>query len=357
MPRETQSSHVPAPDRRRFARQIIDWQRKYGRHDLPWQVSRDPYAIWLSEVMLQQTQVTAVIPYYQRFLAAFPNCAALAATPLEDVMRHWSGLGYYSRARNLHRTAKIICECYGGEFPRAPSEIAALPGIGRSTAAAIAAFAFGATAAILDGNVKRVLSRAFGVEGDPASAVRERTLWQLAEQLLPSADVATYTQGLMDLGATVCVRRAAKCDLCPLAGQCVAKQSGRVDEFPSPRIRKPQPVRETAMLLIFQKGQVLVEKRPPTGIWGALWSLPEVEVGADAESICRERFGLAISAVTELPVLMHGFTHFSLRIHPLRIDARPASSTLREPGLMWIAPEDVEKAALPTPVKRLLRTP
>jgi len=337
-----------------FARRIVAWQRDHGRHDLPWQRSRDPYAIWVSEVMLQQTQVTAVIPYYLRFLERFPDIAALAAAPLDDVMRLWSGLGYYSRARNLHGAACVMSERHAAEFPRAVEDIAALPGIGRSTAAAIAALAFGERRAILDGNVKRVLCRYFGIEGDPATSAVERRLWSIAEALAPARDIEIYTQGLMDLGATVCIRRGAKCDACPVRPGCEALRSGRVDELPAPRVRKTLPERTTAMLLLLHKGEILLEKRPPTGIWGGLWSLPEAEIDADPASICRDRFGAEPRQCTPLPALNHGFTHFRLRIHPVRIDVARARKQSSEPGHIWLALDDARGAALPVPVRRIL---
>ena len=334
---------------------IIAWQRVHGRNDLPWQKDRDPYAIWVSEVMLQQTQVAAVIPYYRRFLERFPDCAALAAAPLDEVLQHWSGLGYYSRARNLHAAARIVVDRHGGHLPRAIEEIAALPGVGRSTAAAIAAFAFGARHAILDGNVRRVFSRLFGIEGDLTKAGPQRALWELAERLMPAQHIESYTQGLMDLGATVCVRRKPKCSACPLVGRCVAHASDRVDELPQPRARKALPLRETVMLLLLHKAHVLLERRPPTGIWGALWSLPEVAPQGDAAEICRTRFGIAAASLTRLASIEHGFTHFRLRIHPLRVEVHALDPQAAEPGHIWLPLAEAIGAAIPVPVRRILR--
>jgi len=347
---------MSALQRRRFARKIIAWQREHGRHSLPWQKNRDPYAIWLSEVMLQQTQVSAVIPYYERFLERFPSCAALAAAPLDEVMRLWSGLGYYSRARNLHRAARIVVERYGGEFPHSRAAIAELPGIGRSTAAAIAAFAYGARHALLDGNVKRVLSRVFAIEAAATQAELEGSLWSLAERLVPADGIEAYSQGLMDLGATVCLSRRAKCTRCPLVRDCMAYRSGRVDELPMARVRKALPQRDTVMLLLQHNGQVLLEKRPPSGIWGALWSLPELAPQEDPETICRERFGVSAAIFTELPSIDHGFTHFRLRIRPVRIDVGRLHPRACEPERMWVPLTEVFGAALPVPVKRILRS-
>ena len=340
----------------RIADLVIAWQRTHGRNDLPWQGRRDPYAIWISEVMLQQTQVAAVIPYYRRFLERFPDCAALAAAPLDEVMRYWSGLGYYSRARNLHKAAQTITARFQGQFPRSIDAIAALPGIGRTTAAAIAAFAFGARHPILDGNVKRVFARVFGIEGDLTKAAGQTRLWALAERLLPQNDMETYIQGLMDLGATVCLRRKAKCTQCPLAALCAAHESGRVDEIPQPRSRKSLPLRETTMLVLFHKAQVLLERRPPAGIWGALWSLPELGIDRDPEQTCRERFGVSAASWRNLPSIEHGFTHFRLRIHALRVDVRSLSPQAGEPGRVWLPLCEAIGAAIPAPVRRILMT-
>ena len=346
---------MTTPAAHRVASLIIAWQRVHGRNDLPWQKNRDPYAIWIAEVMLQQTQVAAVIPYYRRFLDRFPDCRALAAAPLDEVLQHWSGLGYYSRARNLHKAARLIVESCEGNFPRTIEAIAALPGVGRSTAAAIAAFGFGARHAILDGNVKRVFSRLFGIEGDLTKAARQRALWELAESLLPAEQIESYTQGLMDLGATVCLRRKPKCTACPLVKQCAAHASDRVDELPQPRARKALPLRETVMLLLLHKAQVLLERRPPAGIWGALWSLPEVAPEGDAEKICRTRFGVAAASLTRLASIEHGFTHFRLRIHPLRVEVHALDPHAGEPGHIWLPLTEAIGAAIPVPVRRILR--
>jgi A/G-specific adenine glycosylase len=245
-----------------FARTLIRWQRSHGRNDLPWQGTRDPYAIWLAEIMLQQTQVATVVPYYQRFRTRFPDIASLAAADEDEVLRLWSGLGYYSRARNLHRAAQTVVAQHGGRFPRELAEIEALPGIGRSTAAAIAGFAFGARAAILDGNVKRVLARHFAVEGHPGERAVEQRLWALAESLLPAADIEPYIQGLMDLGATVCTARAPQCERCPVRAACAAFAQNRVGELPAPRPRRAVPHRRTAMLVLRRGDDVLLQKRP-----------------------------------------------------------------------------------------------
>jgi A/G-specific adenine glycosylase len=313
----------------RFASALIAWQRRHGRSNLPWQGTREPYRIWLSEVMLQQTQVAAVIPYYRRFLARFPDVSALARAAEDEVLALWAGLGYYARGRNLHAAAKLIA---ANGFPGTQREIEALPGVGRSTAAAIAAFAFGERAAILDGNVKRVLSRCFGVAD-------EKALWPLAESLLPRKGIERYTQALMDLGATVCTRNRPRCGDCPVARSCVAKAEDRIHELPAPRARKPLPQREVTWLVLRHGGAVLLEKRPSSGIWGGLWCFPEA--GKDAKG-------------TLLEPLEHGFTHFRLRIRPLLREVAKRAPGVEAPGRLWLDLEDAARAAIPTPVRKLI---
>ncbi len=335
-----------------FAARLIAWQRRHGRHDLPWQGTRDPYRIWVAEIMLQQTQVSSAIPYYERFLARFPDVAELAAAQEDEVLKYWSGLGYYARARNLHAAARVLMTRHGGSFPRRPEEIAALPGIGRSTAAAIAAFAFGTRAAILDGNVKRVLARAFGVEGFPGDKRVENRLWALAESLLPARDIEAYTQGLMDLGATLCTRARARCEACPLEQTCIARQRGLVDSLPTPRPRRALPERETAMLILRRGPEVLLEKRPRRGLWGGLWSLPEPGPETVLAPYLADRFGVRARRVFRLAPLIHGFTHFRLLIRPLLIDVEGRGDAV--PGALWLMLGDAQRAAIPTPVRTLL---
>jgi A/G-specific adenine glycosylase len=339
-----------------FSQYVIAWQRLHGRHDLPWQSMRDPYAIWVSEIMLQQTQVAAVIPYYLRFMACFPDIPSLAGAEEDEVLRHWSGLGYYSRARNLHAAAQVVMEQHGGVFPRQLDAIQALPGIGRSTAAAIAVFSFGQRQAILDGNVKRVLTRFFAVAGWPGQPAVEKQLWSLAGDLLPETAIEAYTQGLMDLGATLCTRSNPACSACPLHSECVACRKGLAGELPTPKPRKALPQRETTMLLLLDGNEILLEKRPPTGIWGGLWSLPEVAEGEDAQASARHRFGLETELLPALPVFAHTFTHFRLHITPqlLRIVRRRPEA--RGPGVVWLDRSEALGAAIPTPVRKLLNT-
>ena len=337
-----------------FAAKIVAWQKKHGRHDLPWQGTRDPYAIWLAEIMLQQTQVATVIPYYNRFLARLPDVTALAAAPLDEVMRLWSGLGYYSRARNLHRAAQAVMSAHGGRFPRRYEEIAALPGVGRSTAAAICAFAFGQRRAILDGNVKRVLARVRGIKGYPGEKKVSDRLWLEAERLLPRRNVEAYTQGLMDLGATVCTRRKPRCDACPLRTDCIAVRRGWVGKLPGPRPNKPLPHKSTVMLVLTRGGEVLLEKRPPAGIWGGMWCLPEAAHKADIAATCLKRFGARVIEIETLPRIAHGFTHFKLDIRPLRLRVSALVPNAAEPGVVWLPLEEARGAAIPAPVRKIL---
>jgi len=338
-----------------FAARVSAWQRRHGRRDLPWQGARDPYRIWVSEIMLQQTQVATVIPYFERFMARFPDVEALARASEEEVMRHWSGLGYYARARNLHRGAQEVVARHGGRFPATAAEVEALPGIGRSTAAAILAFSSGARLAILDGNVKRVLARHFGVEGavDSASVLRE--LWTLAESLLPARGIETYTQGLMDLGATVCGRSRPDCAACPVRDTCVALRDGRVAELPGRRPARAARVREIAMLVVVSGGEVLLEKRPGSGIWGGLWSLPEAPPSLDPVAHAAKAMGVRAVAAEALPPFRHAFTHFTLAVTPWLLRTGHRAARAREPsGSTWLALGEVRSAALPAPVKRLL---
>lgn len=337
-----------------FSLCIIDWQKVNGRHDLPWQNTRDPYAIWVSEIMLQQTQVSAVVGYYLRFMQRFPDIATLAGASQEDVLQYWSGLGYYSRARNLHAAAQKIMHEHSGEFPEFIDAIMTLPGIGRSTAAAIAAFAFSHNGAILDGNVKRVLARCFGIEGWPGEPSVEKKMWQLAEALLPKQGIEAYTQGLMDLGATLCARKPA-CIRCPLHDVCIAYQDGKAHLLPSPKPRKPVPQRETVMLMLLSGNEILLQKRPQTGIWGGLWSLPEMGVTENTGELAKQRFGLETEVLPALPQMMHAFTHFTLKITPQPLLIRSKTRQLVEPGWVWLDLEDAADAALPAPVKKLLQ--
>ena len=343
----TSRQNLTAPDP--FTEQLIAWQKIAGRHDLPWQRTRDPYRIWLSEIMLQQTQVSTVIPYYARFLESFPDVLALASAPIEAVIEHWAGLGYYARARNLHRCAQRIAAVHGGQFPDSVDELAALPGIGRSTAAAIGAFAFGRRAAILDGNVKRVLCRQFGVEGFPGSTAIDRRLWALAESLLPDGDIEVYTQGLMDLGATLCTRSRPRCADCPVAVGCIARRDGRRGGLPTAKSRAAVPERPSTFVLFTDGQRVLFERRPPAGLWGGLLVPPEGEPAAVAA-----RLGLEIGAMQSLPPLKHAFTHFRLTLLPVLCRVQPATQ-VAEIGFEWVEIARAAGAGVPTPIRKLIR--
>jgi A/G-specific adenine glycosylase len=326
-----------------FAARVVRWQRRHGRHGLPWQDSPDAYRRWLSEVMLQQTQVATVIPYFERFVARFPDVASLAAATEEDVLALWSGLGYYARGRNLHRAAREVVKRFGGTFPVGYDDLVSLPGVGRSTAAAIAAFAAGERRAILDGNVKRVIARHAGIGGDPSSSTVLAALWAAAEARLPVRGLPAYTQGMMDLGATVCLVRNPHCDACPVRSDCIAVNEERVAELPGRKKRAARTRRRTAMLVAIKHGEVLLVKRPSPGIWGGLWSLPEV-----AESAVPR-------GARKLPSFEHAFTHFTLEVQPWRIDAPRAAPIVAEGGALWLPLSELDGAALPAPVKKLLR--
>ena len=337
-----------------FARRVVAWQREHGRHGLPWQGTRDAYRIWLSEIMLQQTQVATVIPYYQRFLARFPDVAALAAAPEDDVLSLWSGLGYYARARNLHRAARQVVERCGGVFPTSFDALHELPGIGRSTAAAIAAFASGERRAILDGNVRRVLARHAAVEGDPTSTAAMAELWSHAEQRLPMDSIEQYTQGMMDLGADICAIRKPACLVCPVAEDCQARLQDRVQELPGRRVRAPARRKRIAMLVVMSNGEVLLEKRPPAGIWGGLWSLPEADAEAKPAEVLATQWGMQAASVDALAPFEHAFTHYTLEALPWRISVKAGCRIAADKRATWLPFAELPGAALPSPVRKLL---
>lgn len=353
---------------------IVRWQREHGRHDLPWQGTRDPYRIWVSEIMLQQTQVAAVIGYYERFITRFPDLATLAAADVDEVMRLWSGLGYYSRARNLHACARRLVTEHGGKFPASGQALSALPGIGRSTGAAIAVFAYGVREPILDGNVRRVLCRFFAVPGYPGHGPVERRLWEIAERELGTTALEDYTQGLMDLGATLCTRSRPACLRCPIARRCAARAEGRTAELPAPRPRRAIPVRAATMLVLRRGDDVLLERRPPTGIWGGLWSLPQCDADPAAEPAGNAGLALPLDLAARghdeiarelLPRFEHVFTHFRLRVQPVLVSvaartraaagAGQGERARDAPGEIWMPLADLDAAGLPAPVKSLLR--
>ncbi len=341
-----------------LAAQVVRWQEAHGRNHLPWQNTRDAYRVWLSEIMLQQTLVATVLEYYTRFLARFPDVRQLAAAPQDEVLALWSGLGYYSRARNLHRCAQIVVHQHGGEFPRTVDELAALPGIGRSTAGAIAAFCFGVRAPILDANVRRVLTRVLGFGADLAEAKNERALWQQAEALLPRQDLShampRYTQGLMDLGAGICLPRNPNCLLCPLQEACVARRDGNPQDYPV-RTRKLKRSAQAWWLLLRQdgEGRLWLERRPPIGIWAGLYCPPVY----DSRAALDEALQLHASCdARDLPAFTHVLTHRDLHLHPvLARDATPRPDAhCAEQQSGWFAPAQWPALGLPAPVRKLL---
>jgi len=336
-----------------LAAPVVHWFEQHGRKNLPWQADPSPYRVWISEIMLQQTQVATVIPYYQRFMASFPDVGALAAAELDDVLHHWSGLGYYARARNLHKTAVILRDDYNGDFPQAIDDVEALPGIGRSTAGAILALSRGQRHPILDGNVKRVLARYFVVEGWPGKSSVARKLWDLAEEHTPSDNVAAYTQAMMDLGATVCTRTRPDCSNCPLNSGCKAHAIGCETRYPGKKPKKEKPRRSTHMILVRREERVYLERRPPAGIWGGLYSFPELRSVSDVEPWCERVFGSAPNRISECEVLSHSFTHFDLDIYPLEVDVDVSCVCDSDQGL-WYAPRSPRQVGLAAPVQALI---
>jgi A/G-specific adenine glycosylase len=339
-----------------FAQRLLAWFSVHGRHTLPWQINPTPYRVWVSEVMLQQTQVATVIPYYMRFMARFPDIDTLAAAPLDEVLHLWTGLGYYARARNLQTCAKVLAAQHGGGFPNRLEEVMALPGIGRSTAGAILALSRGQRHPILDGNAKRVLARAFGIAGDPSSKTVLKVLWQQAEVCTPDQDVAAYTQAIMDLGATVCTRARPACTLCPMNTCCVAAIEGRQMELPGRKLKRHRPSRE-ATLLIAQIGSngstaVLLERRPNSGLWGGLWSPPQFPNESDALAWCARELGEAKESQALSPI-DHAFTHFDLRLKPLLVRGRQKLTVLDAEDRLWYQLDAPPRIGLPQPILQL----
>jgi A/G-specific adenine glycosylase len=347
---------MPAPPT--LSERLLEWFQEHGRKDLPWQHPATPYRVWVSEIMLQQTQVQTVIPYFERFIAQFPRVQKLAAAPVDEVLHLWSGLGYYARARNLHRAAAMVAGEHDGELPETLEALMALPGIGRSTAAAVLALSHGRRHAILDGNVKRVLCRYHAIEGWPNASGVARRLWSIAEAHTPSDNVSAYTQAIMDLGATVCTRSQPRCEHCPLESDCLALAEGRESELPERKSRKESPLRETVFVVVRDpRGRVLLERRPPAGVWGGLWSFPECEASSDVDVWVQTQLGLEATRVQHLESMRHTFSHFRLQIAPVLVSVDGAASTsmLRDDARMrWYDPDDPERLGLAAPVSRLL---
>ena len=339
-----------------FAARLLEWFDHNGRHDLPWQHPRAPYRVWLSEIMLQQTQVRTAAPYFERFVAALPDVAALAAAPLDQVLALWSGLGYYARARNLHAAAQACVARHGGELPRDFDALLALPGIGRSTAGAILAQAWGERFAILDGNVKRVLARLHGIEGWPGTPANEKAMWELAQAQLPAGRMADYTQAQMDFGATLCTRFDPACVVCPLQHACVALQAGRVGDLPAPRPSRAMPERSAVVLVLLAgDGRVLLQRRPATGVWAALWSLPEAPDHATARDWFTRHVDGDYDGAEPLATIAHGFTHYHLQLQPLRWPRVAARAQVADNGdLRWTARDELPSLGIPAPIRKLL---
>lgn len=341
-----------------FATELLDWYRQHGRHDLPWQTSVSPYTTWLSEIMLQQTQVVTVIPYFLRFTEKYPNVEQLAAAPLEDVLGEWSGLGYYARARNLHKAANIVAADYAGQFPETPGLLEQLPGIGRSTAAAILAQASGQRQPILDGNVKRVLARYFAVAGWPGKPAVAKQLWELSDRVTPQHSAADYTQAIMDLGATLCKRHKPECPRCPVQTSCAAYQQQQVDSYPGKKPKKVKPKQTRYMPIVSNPlGEILLERRPPSGIWGGLWSLPEFDSLEALQDWARDQGFESLSA--GLPELKHEFSHYSLAIQPqlLRSDSKNLArieDTTKHWQPLGLLLSEQSQSPLPAPIRKLL---
>jgi A/G-specific adenine glycosylase len=338
-----------------FAERLLDWFDNHGRKDLPWQVD-DPYRVWVSEIMLQQTQVRTVIPYYERFMQRFPDVGALADAPLDAVLDHWSGLGYYARARNLHKAAQTIRDDFGAVFPDDFDAVCSLPGIGRSTAGAILSLAFGQRHAILDGNVKRVLARHQAIDGWPGKAAVGKALWAVAEANTPTGRVSDYTQAIMDLGATVCSRSNPQCDVCPVRTDCTALAQSSVEQYPGRKPRKERPLKTTTMVLAVSDGAVYLERRPPTGIWGGLWSLPELETG-EVTDWCRDRLDVTGCDAVSWGILRHSFSHFDLDIQPVVVHIDQASRKVADSfDTTWHRLDHAPPGGIAAPVQKLIES-
>ncbi|MEQ4574881.1 A/G-specific adenine glycosylase [[Pseudomonas] boreopolis] len=342
-----------------YAPRLLAWFDQHGRHDLPWQHPRTPYRVWLSEIMLQQTQVATVIPYFLRFVERFPTLPDLAAASTDEVMAHWAGLGYYARARNLHAAAKACVAHHGGDLPRDFDALHALPGIGRSTAGAILAQAWNDRFPILDGNVKRVLARYHGIAGWPGLPAVEKTLWSFAGDHVaevPEGRMADYTQAQMDFGATLCTRAKPACVVCPLQDDCSARREGLVDALPTPKPGKPLPEREaTALLLENAAGELLLQRRPPTGIWASLWTLPQADTDAELRDWFAREIEGDYDAAEALPTIVHTFSHYRLHLQPLRLRKVALRGGVRDNGdQRWVARADLVALGLPAPIRKLL---
>jgi len=340
-----------------FAERLLAWYEDHGRKDLPWQHPRSAYRVWVSEVMLQQTQVSTVIPYFERFMRSFPDVVALADAPLDDVLEHWAGLGYYARARNLHKAAAIVRDEHGGEFPRDFDTVVALPGVGRSTAGAILAQAYDVRHPILDGNVKRVLARFYAIGGAPSTAGVLNQLWEHAEELTPANRAADYTQAIMDLGATLCTRTKPRCGDCPFEADCTAHAEGRETDYPGRKPKKAKPLKVTHMVLATDGEALFLERRPASGIWGGLWSLPELMERGTVEDWCESRLGAEPLRIQEWEPLRHSFSHFDLDIKPVEVRLLPGSRKVADDDAgRWVDLCSSPGVGVAAPVRILIET-
>lgn len=334
---------------------LLAWYDKHGRKNLPWQHPRSAYRVWISEIMLQQTQVQTVVPYFERFMSVFPDLDSLAKAEEDEVLALWSGLGYYSRARNILKTAKIIVETFNGVFPHNLTELCSLPGIGESTAAAIASQAFNLPAAILDGNVKRVLSRYFMVDGIPGQTAVNKKLWNLAKQCMPEIRCADYTQAIMDLGATLCTRTKPSCSLCPLQTRCMANQQQAVSQYPFKKLKKVLPVQHQQFLLLHKDNEIYLERRAPVGLWGGLWCLPTIDKDIDPISFVRQQYGWECSTSKNLSELKHSFSHFHLHISAVALNIQDLPLRMAEGPGDWFKEGQLERLGLAKPVSKIIQ--
>lgn len=337
-----------------FAKAVLAWFDVHGRKHLPWQQSPTPYRVWISEIMLQQTQVATVIPYYERFMARFPDVFALAEAPSDEVMHLWTGLGYYARARNLHKAAQTLVRDFDGEFPATVEAVSELPGIGRSTAGAVLSLSRKVHAPILDGNVKRVLSRFYAVDGIPNAQATQKELWALTESVTPKKRVDNFNQAMMDLGATICTRSKPSCLICPLQSHCQAHAQGEETAYPRKKPSKTTPQKSAWFIaLINQHGEIYLEQRPPSGIWGGLWSLPEISSEHDLDDTLKSQFGLKKIKTAFLEERWHVFSHYQLEIRPVVIRTE-SIGIINDRSSLWCKLRDLPNLGLPAPVKTLL---
>jgi len=338
-----------------FSQAVLNWFDEHGRHDLPWQHNKTPYRVWVSEIMLQQTQVVTVIPYYERFMTSFPTVQDLANASTDEVLHHWTGLGYYARARNLHKCAQTVVEQYNGEFPQTVEALEGLSGIGRSTAGAIASISMGKHAAILDGNVKRVLSRFHAIEGWPGNKKVADKMWKIAERYTPAKRTGDYTQAMMDLGATLCTRSKPQCEICPLMPNCEAYAQGRVKEFPNSKPKKDKPIKSVRLLMLQHERDVLLQQQPSAGIWGGLWIFPQQaleETVFESPLLIQQN----LNAYEEKAIFRHTFSHYHLDIHPVLIKLPKKIDQVAESGSLWYNLDQPPSVGLAAPVKKLLET-